>query len=260
MADYFSSSESNDAKLAALMLSPAAEQLLAEVLQERREQILLTALRDGSGGKISASELARANDEVTSSSRRLALRTGSPRRRRDERQLLVLGLAGAATLVSALAVFLTLTLDIGGGWQETVSSFQLSAGVAVGALVAASYTTFSAYLASRRARAAQAEYSVAFDPQGSQSFLNQWMILEIGLREISGNYLKSGELDERPFGDVIANLSRLGAISGEAEKRIKRLLRARNAIIHGDMTSLDDGALRDDLRVVEDEINRATPA
>lgn len=260
MADYFSPSDSSDAQLAALMLTPAAEQLLAEVLQERREQILLAALRDGSGGKISASELARANDEVASSSRGLAVRAGSPRRRRDERRLLALGLAGAVTVLSTLAAFLTLTLDDGGGIQASATALQVSAGAVLASLVVVAYTTFSAYLTSRQARVARAEHVVAFDPQGSRSFLNQWMVLEIGLREISGNYLKSGELDERPFGDVIANLSRLGAISGEAEKRIKRLLRARNAMIHGDTANLDDGELRDDLRVVEAEINRATRA
>jgi hypothetical protein len=260
MAESYYLGDSEDRHLAELMLTPAAQQLLAEILAERKEEVLLEALREQVNEKISASDLARASDRTLAASRRTSARNAGSRRRVRERDFLVVGAAGVASMIAVVAALLVPGLTER-GLLAGADGFPIQLTIAIGAMVVVALvvTATSVSITIREARKGRAEFASELDGRKDEGFLNDWIVVETGLRELSGSIRRTSDLDRRPFGEVIDDVVHFGAVSLDGEKRIKRLLRARNSIVHGATRGLDEKVLKEDFRAVEAEIRKSMP-
>jgi len=209
------------------LLTPAAREMMGELVRDFGDRLLLgaadAATRAGTGlREISVADLAQAFSRLQPDSGRL-------RRSLVDR---VLEMYTALGIIVGLVGFAAMIVGRYLGRQIFESESIALAVAATGFLL----VVFSFLV--RRSRVAGRVFAsagtVGFEPRllDTASFIRSWSEIELALRELAS--IKVGESTaQRPISEIIDLLYHSGAVAAEDLDTIRRLLRVRNSVVHG---------------------------
>lgn len=213
-------------------LTPAARQVLNELTEEYKDEILLNAVQlaarhTGEIQEISVRDIIEASKRVNRNSQLIRENPSQQRsstRSTLERVLRIYGWFGIAALLGGIIYFFFATTDI---QLEADQEFALSIMLA-GLLFALLPYLYNQW---RRSRPySQSEASNGGDP--AAAFVVKWQDIELAIREVAASQLGESFAADQSIISLMFGLQRLGILSSEDEVTIKNLLTLRNRILH----------------------------
>lgn len=201
-------------------LTQRARELLANLLEDLREEILTSASRRGVSAEIGARDIIEAFEEHTGRSRVVGYDSA---RRRQRLQFLLASYAVTAAVLALLAVTLSLTDLQSSNVLTLVASISVAlVGASLGLLLAAR---------TRAAAAAQREIEEMRRQDRFADFLERWLRVESLLRLLVARDLGASSA-ELPLGALLDAGSRAGRISASEYEELRNLLSVRNSGVH----------------------------
>ena len=199
-------------------LTPAARELLDELLADIRRQTILGADRRAIAGEISVRDIVEAFERESNRSERSLIYSRRARR-----------LATIAIVYTFLgATIAALTLAYGLATDQTLSIASLTSG---GAALISGFVTMYIALLQRRRAAEQAVFD-RLTSHATTDFITGWLKFESRVR-LSAARLLGQSTSEKPLGQIVAALAKADLISDSELSAIREMIDVRNRAVHG---------------------------
>jgi hypothetical protein len=263
-------------------LSLAARRTLERILAERRAELLETARRSARGPiedvdiyrAFYATERRNLHADAEMNAR-LESRFAATDRRLG---LLTMAISVFGLLLVLIGLFLALGLVVSEEGTSSPTSAVLATVAGLSITLLAAFLTWTFVRRARPARTSvwlpsetierveymnpESDEDVELIDDGASSlkrytFLRQWGTIEHALNDLAKQALGSDYSPRLPIRTIIDSLVSDAVLSGDAEFRLRRVLQARNEIVHREQARLDWVGLEHDLKTIASEIMQA---